>query len=40
VILMGTSATEPLLLGDWLQAGQHVTSVGSDDHTKAELDAR
>lgn len=39
VILMGTSAREPLLMGEWLRGGQHVTSVGSDDHTKAELDA-
>lgn len=39
VVLMGTAATEPVLCGDWLRPGQHVTSVGSDDHTKAELDA-
>ncbi|MEV4575725.1 ornithine cyclodeaminase family protein [Nonomuraea jabiensis] len=39
VIVTATGSTAPILSGDWLRAGQHVTGVGADDPTKAELDA-
>jgi ornithine cyclodeaminase/alanine dehydrogenase-like protein (mu-crystallin family) len=39
VILTATQAREPLIHGDWLHAGQHITAVGADDATKCELDA-
>jgi ornithine cyclodeaminase/alanine dehydrogenase-like protein (mu-crystallin family) len=39
VVLAATAAREPLVRGEWLRPGQHITSVGSDDQTKAELDA-
>ena len=37
IVVSATAAKEPLISGEWLRAGQHVTSVGSDDSTKAEL---
>ncbi len=39
VIVCATAAKDPVLRGEWLRPGQHVTSVGSDDATKAELSA-
>lgn len=39
VLLTTTSAREPLVLGEWLRAGQHITAVGADDPTKCELAA-
>ena len=39
VIVTATAAREPLVHGDWLRAGQHVTAVGADDPGKCELDA-
>lgn len=39
VIVTTTPATAPVLLGDWLQPGQHVTAMGSDQDRKRELDA-
>jgi ornithine cyclodeaminase/alanine dehydrogenase-like protein (mu-crystallin family) len=38
IIVTATSSREPVLRGEWLRAGQHVTAVGADDATKAELD--
>lgn len=38
VILTTTQAREPLIHGDWLRAGQHITAVGADDASKCELD--
>ncbi|MEV1176603.1 ornithine cyclodeaminase family protein, partial [Nonomuraea sp. NPDC049784] len=38
VIVTATSSRRPILEGSWLRPGQHVTSVGADDGTKAELD--
>ncbi|MGK5682399.1 ornithine cyclodeaminase family protein [Actinoplanes sp. URMC 104] len=39
VILTTTQAREPLIHGDWLRPGQHITAIGADDATKCELDA-
>lgn len=39
VVITATSAREPLVHGDWLHDGQHVTAVGADDPSKCELDA-
>ncbi|MFD1537269.1 ornithine cyclodeaminase family protein [Nonomuraea guangzhouensis] len=39
VIVTATSSTTPILAGQWLRPGQHVTAVGADDPAKAELDA-
>src|SRR5262249_12401308 len=36
-LICATSAREPLVRGDWLHAGQHITAVGADDPTKCEL---
>lgn len=38
VLLTATLAREPLVRGDWLREGQHITAVGADDPSKCELD--
>jgi ornithine cyclodeaminase len=38
VIVTATAARAPLIQSDWIRPGQHITSVGSDDATKCELD--
>lgn len=38
VLLTTTLAREPLVKGEWLHPGQHITAVGADDPTKCELD--
>lgn len=38
-VMTTTSSREPLVRGDWLREGQHITAVGADDPTKCELDA-
>ncbi|QIE55460.1 ectoine utilization protein EutC [Pikeienuella piscinae] len=38
VILTTTPATAPILMADWLTPGQHVTAMGSDQHTKNEIE--
>lgn len=38
VIVTATQSREPLLRGEWLRAGQHITAIGADDATKCELD--
>jgi ornithine cyclodeaminase len=39
IIFTTTSSKSPLIMGDWLQSGQHITAVGADDSYKHELDA-
>ena len=39
VLVTATASREPLVRGEWLRPGQHVTAVGADDTTKCELDA-
>ena len=39
VLMTCTQSTEPLVKGDWLHPGQHITAVGADDVSKCELDA-
>lgn len=39
VLITATLAREPLVHGEWLYGGQHITAVGADDATKCELDA-
>jgi ornithine cyclodeaminase/alanine dehydrogenase-like protein (mu-crystallin family) len=38
VLITTTLAREPIVHGDWLREGQHITAVGADDPTKCELD--
>ena len=38
VLLTATTAREPIVRGEWLRPGQHLTAVGADDNTKCELD--
>lgn len=40
VVMTTTAAREPLIRGEWLRSGQHITAVGADDATKCELDAK
>jgi ornithine cyclodeaminase/alanine dehydrogenase-like protein (mu-crystallin family) len=39
VLVTVTAAREPIVRGEWLHSGQHITAVGADDETKCELDA-
>lgn len=39
VLVTVTSAREPIVQGEWLRPGQHITAIGADDETKCELDA-
>ena len=39
VVITTTASREPLIRGEWLRPGQHITAVGADDRTKCELDA-
>jgi ornithine cyclodeaminase/alanine dehydrogenase-like protein (mu-crystallin family) len=38
IVVTATSSRQPILRGQWLAPGQHVTAVGADDPGKAELD--
>ncbi len=38
IVVTSTPSTEPLLKADWLEAGQHVTAMGSDAEHKNELE--
>jgi ornithine cyclodeaminase len=37
IIVTTTPATQPLVQADWLQPGQHITAMGSDQPHKSEL---
>ena len=39
IIITVTPATEPILKGEWLQPGTHLSAVGSDAPGKRELDS-
>jgi ornithine cyclodeaminase len=39
IIITTTSSKTPLIKGKWLQNGQHITAVGSDDIYKNEIDS-
>ena len=39
IIITTTSSKIPLIKGKWLQKGQHITAVGSDDIYKNEIDS-
>lgn len=39
IIITTTSSKTPLIKGNWLQKGQHITAVGSDDIYKNEIDS-
>ena len=39
VVITATGSREPLVFGEWLRPGQHITAVGADDPAKCELDA-
>ena len=39
IVVTTTPSTEPLVLAEWLQPGQHVTCMGSDQSHKNELHA-
>lgn len=38
IIITATAATAPLVRGDWLQPGTHITALGADDIHKWEID--
>jgi ornithine cyclodeaminase len=38
IVVTATSSRQPILAGQWLAPGQHVTAIGADDPGKAELD--
>ncbi|MEJ2754021.1 MAG: cyclodeaminase, partial [Chloroflexota bacterium] len=38
IVVTTTPARAPILEADWLEPGQHVTAMGSDQHDKGELD--
>jgi len=39
VLITATLARDPIVRGEWLRPGQHITAVGADDASKCELDA-
>ena len=38
IVVTTTPSDRPLIMGDWLQPGQHITAMGSDQEHKVELD--
>jgi ornithine cyclodeaminase len=38
IVITATPSMAPLVVAEWLEAGVHVTAVGSDEPTKQELD--
>ncbi len=39
VLVTATLSRDPIVRGEWLRPGQHITAVGADDPSKCELDA-
>ena len=39
LLITATYATEPVVNGEWLREGTHISGMGADGHLKAELDA-
>jgi ornithine cyclodeaminase len=39
VLVTVTEAREPIVRGEWLHPGQHITAIGADDATKCKQDA-
>lgn len=39
LLITATYATEPVVYGEWLREGTHISGMGADGHLKAELDA-
>jgi len=37
IVVTTTPSSTPLVMADWLQPGQHITAMGSDQHQKNEL---
>ena len=40
ILITATGSRAPIVRGEWLRPGQHITAVGADDPSKCELDAR
>lgn len=38
IVVTTTPARSPVLMADWLEPGQHVTAMGSDQHVKNEIE--
>jgi ornithine cyclodeaminase/alanine dehydrogenase-like protein (mu-crystallin family) len=38
ILITATYATTPIVMGEWLKEGSHISGMGSDDPLKAELD--
>lgn len=39
IVITATSARDPVVQGDWLQPGQHVNAIGSNQAARRELDS-
>jgi ornithine cyclodeaminase/alanine dehydrogenase-like protein (mu-crystallin family) len=37
VVITATTARNPIVRGEWLQPGRHITAIGADDATKCKL---
>jgi len=40
VLITATYATEPVVKGEWIKEGTHISAMGADDPLKAELDEK
>ncbi len=38
IVITATNSREPVLFGEWLSEGTHLNVIGSNFHTKAEVD--
>jgi ornithine cyclodeaminase len=38
LVVTATTSTRPVVYGDWLAPGTHITAIGADNTTKRELD--